>query len=353
MKRPRIRIVRRSSSNRSYTESSQSGNAEAIANNYDLLIQILVCLPVKSLLRFKSVSKAWSLSSLIPNSLATFFHTYQALSWTKLVLHSLKFLNFINHPSGLKILQSHNGFLLCSSFRDRFRHDYYVYNPTTKQFVTLPPPANQNTLIVFGVNLAFDPTNSPHYKFVFVQEPDPWLDLRDDPESRYASQQIEIYSSRTQSWRLSGNPFIAEVNTGFNRGVFCNGAIHWLTGWGTTSPYFNVEEEKLRELPMPPFPDDWEDLRMYVYFGESRGHLHLIEIYGPRTTQFNVYEIESDYSGWFVKYHIDLDPLTVAFPGMRRTYYDPSDLNYYVFSVLCIVREENDEESVIHGVADS
>ncbi|XVF11243.1 hypothetical protein REPUB_Repub08aG0009700 [Reevesia pubescens] len=240
--------------------------------------------------------------------------------------------------TGLKILQPCNGLLLCSSFCDRgFKHDYYVYNPTTKQFVTLPPPANQNTRIVSGVSLAFDRTKSPHYKVVFVREPDPWLGLRDDPESSYVNQQIEIFSSQTQSWRLSG-------------GVFCNGVIHWLTGWGTTSPYFNAEEEKLRQLPTPPFPGDWEDLIRYRYFGESRGHLHLIEIYGPQTTKFNVYEIESDYSGWFVKYHIDLDPLTVAFPGKIRTYLHPSDLNYYVFSVLCIVREANDEESymVLH-----
>lgn len=39
--------------------------------------------------------------------------------------------------------------------------------------------------------------------------------------------------------------------------------------------------------------------------------------------------------------YIDLDP--VAFPDMIRTYYDPSDLNYYVFSLLCIDREANDD----------
>ncbi|XVF11370.1 hypothetical protein REPUB_Repub08aG0022000 [Reevesia pubescens] len=96
-----------------------------------------------------------------------------------------------------------------------------------------------------------------HYIVVCVREPDPWLGLRDDPESSYVNQQIEIYTSQTQSWRLPGNPFIAEVNTGFKGGVFCNGAIHWLTGLGTT-PYFNVEEAKLRQLQMPPFPANVE-----------------------------------------------------------------------------------------------
>ncbi|KAL1160198.1 hypothetical protein V6Z11_A07G051200 [Gossypium hirsutum] len=149
------------------------------------------------------------------------------------------------------------------------------------------------------------------------------LNISDDPDSNFMSLQIEIYSSQTRSWRLSGKSFLAHVNTEFGGGVFCNGAIHWLGAWNNTSFYFN--------------------------FGESQNHLHLIEIYRPPTTRFTVYEIESDYSGWFVKYNINLDLLTAAYPGMVRTYCVPSDLNYYVFSVLCIVREADDEESYMDG----
>ncbi|KAK8343994.1 hypothetical protein V6Z12_A07G051500 [Gossypium hirsutum] len=176
------------------------------------------------------------------------------------------------------------------------------------------------------------------------------LNISDDPDSNFMSLQIEIYSSQTRSWRLSGKSFLAHVNTEFGGGVFCNGAIHWLGAWNNTSFYFNVQDEELRDLPMPPIPDDWEDLRRCRYFGESQNHLHLIKIYRPPTTRFTVYEIESDYSGWFVKYNINLDLLTAAYPGMVRTYCVPSDLNYYVFSVLCIVREADDEESymVLH-----
>ncbi|KAH1131474.1 hypothetical protein J1N35_002852 [Gossypium stocksii] len=161
---------------------------------------------------------------------------------------------------------------------------------------------------------------------------------------------MEIYSSQTRSWRRSGKPFLTHVNTGFEGGLFCNGAIHWLGAYNNTSFYFNVEDEELRDLPMPPIPDDWEDLRRVLYSGESRNHLHLIEIYRPPTSRFSVYEIESDYSGWFVKYNINLDPLIVAYPGMVRTYLDPSDLHYYAFSIFYIVREANDEESymVLH-----
>ncbi|PPR84415.1 hypothetical protein GOBAR_AA36294 [Gossypium barbadense] len=258
-----------------------------------------------------------------------------------------KYLDFINHPSGLKVVQSCNGLLLCSSSRyyNNFNYDYYIYNPTTKQFVTIPLPSNlQNARIVCRLSLAFDPTKSLHYRVVCVRNPDPWLNISDDPESDYVSQQIEIYSSQTRSLRLSGKSFLAHVNTGFGGELFCNGAIHWLGACNNTSFYFNAEEEELRDLPMPPIPDDWECLRRVLYFGESPNRLHLIEIYPPPTSRFSVYEVESDYSGWFVKYNIDLDPLMV------RTYRDPSDLNYYVFSIFYIVREANDEESymVLH-----
>lgn len=42
-----------------------------------------------------------------------------------------------------------------------------------------------------------------------------------------------------------------------------------------------------------------------MFFGKSNGHLHLIN--GPTMAEFRVLDMESDYSGWFVKYHVDLD----------------------------------------------
>ncbi|KAL7229412.1 hypothetical protein ACSBR2_008006 [Camellia fascicularis] len=41
------------------TSNTNQSSAEAVANNDDLLNQILVGLPIRSLLRFKSVSKHW------------------------------------------------------------------------------------------------------------------------------------------------------------------------------------------------------------------------------------------------------------------------------------------------------
>ncbi|KAF5948133.1 hypothetical protein HYC85_014090 [Camellia sinensis] len=99
-------------------------------------------------------------------------------------------------------------------------------------------------------------------------------------------------------------------------------------------------------MPMPPIPDGSEERRLR-YFRESRDHLHLIEIYGPRTTQFNVYEMERDYYGWFVQYRVDIDATPNAFSEMIHSSLDPSDLHYYQFVILGLIREENDDESFL------
>ncbi|TXG70578.1 hypothetical protein EZV62_005513 [Acer yangbiense] len=136
----------------------------------------------------------------------------------------------------------------------------------------------------------------------------------------YSRYQIEIYSSETASWRISGRSFIADDGVDFRRGVFWSGAVHWVNCFGP-SLYF----KRLR------------------YFDEFREHLHLVAIYG--TQKFDIYEMETDYSRWFVKYQVDLNGLTIAFPKMITRGLDPSDLHYYGFVILGIIREADDGES--------
>ncbi|GMP23910.1 hypothetical protein CsSME_00001350 [Camellia sinensis var. sinensis] len=92
---------------------------------------------------------------------------------------------------------------------------------------------------------------------------------------------------------------------------------------------------------MPPIPHgDWKG-RQFRYYGESNEHLHLVIIYGPRI-QFDVYEMERDYFGWFVKYCVDLGSVGAAFSQMmQRLSWDPM---YYSFAILSLVREEKDDE---------
>ncbi|KAF8369587.1 hypothetical protein HHK36_032391 [Tetracentron sinense] len=324
-----------------------------IADNDDLMTEILSRLPVKSLVKFKSVCKRWL--SLISNPHFCHIHCRgNPLSVSGLFLHKhsslikpefdfvpfdgnatgipFRSLSFIDDATGIKMVGSCNGLFCISCLKDsERRHTHYIYNPATKQHTTLPRPVGTN---VVALNLAFDPSKSPHYKAVCV---------RRSGES-FEIYQIEIYSSETGSWRPSGNPFYDSYEVVFHNAVYWNGAIHWI-GMLETSLYFDIEQENLGTMPMPP-KYEGQDEGGIVYFGESRGHMHLIEIYGPpATTQFDVLEMESDYSKWVVKYHVDLDALPTAYPEMVLNYHNPLNLYRYTFHVLCVIRGEKEEES--------
>lgn len=339
-KRIRIKII---------FPSLRSLSAETIANNDDLLTQILLRLPFKSLLRFKCVSKRWL--SLISNPLFYFrlnpSNSPRALlAQRSLVNFEFDFieldsnhsnppfntLNFFNHTSVIEVIQSSNGLLLCGSFcRYSRKQRYYICNPTTKQWKLLPPLTQVGETA--GLYLAFDPKKSPYYKVICVHQDD-----ISEPEYR-----ILTYSPEIGQWRASSTAtFNLPFDVGFYGGVFWNGSVHWYTDSGP-SVRFDVEQEKIEEMPMPPTPDDWYRRRV-KYFNESKGHLLLIEIYTPPSTQFNVCEMKREYSGWDVKYRVNLEGVVSAFPGMIRSYLDHYALNYYIFQIQSIIMGESDDE---------
>ncbi|OMO52198.1 hypothetical protein COLO4_37361 [Corchorus olitorius] len=337
--------------NFTYYPADETRSAETIANSHDLLIEILVRLPLKSLGRFKSVSKVWNsvisdpnfsrrlvpnISGLIIQKLPTLDYPepeYQLIPLTGLTDNKASFS--FNLPPGFEIVQSCHGLLILCHNDDS---SYYIYNPTTKQKVSLPPNLDTRNSESNYLNLAFDPTKSPHYKVVCVRRvADGDLKFSDTWDSKYVKRQIEIYSSQTRSWRLSGNAFTAHSNTIFREGVFCNGAIHWINYGDHSILYFNIDDEKLGQLPLPKLPPNIRSgygTKYMTYLMECRGHLHHIGTCLP-PTELKVQEMESDYSGWIVKYHVDLNPLIVAFPETQQRY----------LSLLFVVREANDEDS--------
>ncbi|CAL5364119.1 unnamed protein product [Camellia sinensis] len=349
-----------------------SSPIDKVAANDDILTQILIKLPVKSLMRFKSVSKHWL--SLIVNPHFARCRNPNSSFVSGLFLYSSKRrrnpeLNFIplqnnENPSddgddvylaplttipslsGKEIFSSCHGLLCCSSYSNLegdYQLRYHILNPTTKQFMSLPQPRDGHK----GFNLVFDPSRSPHYRVVGVWRVDcDDLVLSVDSDQNKLYYQIEIYSSETGSWRACAEPFTANRNSQFHSGVYWNGAINWFNTFGD-SLYFNMEDERVRTIPMPPIPHgDWKG-RPFGYYGESNDHLHFVEIYNPRI-QFDVYEIERDYSGCFVKYHVDLGSVGAAFPQMmQRLSWNPM---YYSFAILSLVREKKDDDSfmVLH-----
>ncbi|XP_033515734.1 F-box protein At5g07610-like [Nicotiana tomentosiformis] len=334
-------------------ELEQPTSAQIVASIDDLLLEILLRLPITSLLCFKTVSKHW-LSRITnpkfsvlchpnPNpALGLFLPSTSVLKPKFDYVHfdsqnptnpPFKKLKFTKDPFGITILQSCNGLLLCCSNRIRQPINYYVYNPTTKHYTTLPKSllGTENSKI-HGLSLAFDPAKSPHYRVICIR----------DSELSPQHYQIEIYSSETGPWRLSGGPFIADVN--FSTGVYWNGSIHWIsTNGNSNSLCYNIDLESLGVMPMPHVPDNNISLTT-TYFGESCDHLHLIQISNPQI-QFDVYEMKRDYSDWFVKYKVDLQPFATAFPKMTNTYLDPFEIDYYNFVILSLVRGRREEDA--------
>ncbi|XWS47700.1 hypothetical protein CRYUN_Cryun13aG0006600 [Craigia yunnanensis] len=321
-----------------------------IGNNDDILINILVHLPEKSLLRFRNVSKhllslisspyfsrCLNQSSKCPSAL--FLRVPPSSNKPKYYFLSLDgkpvrnpfitSLTFVDESAGIRILQSCNGLLLCRSNSriGEYNRNYYIYNPTTNKYTTIPKPGNRIPNTIFGVILAFDPSKSLHYKVVFV---------RSSKTSHLY--QLEIYSSETRHWSFSNE--IPEVN--YSQGVYCGGSIHWMKN-PRALLCFDVDQERFQEIPMPEIPGHWNQKAKCRYFGGFGGSLHLILTNGRHSTrQFDVYEMEKDFSRWFIKYQVDLNALISAYPEMTSCYSHPSDWDYHAFRVLAVVCKESE-----------
>ncbi|XP_047329381.1 F-box protein At5g07610-like [Impatiens glandulifera] len=343
-------------------------SADEIGSNHDLLLEILIRLPIKSLLRFKSVSKQWQSvisdqrfarrwrpTSSSPSGL--FFH------WFLSVYVSLPHIDFIpldnkinsstTYPPnlqffpylyGVKFMNSANGLLccvVCSKLKPIKVFSYHVINPSTRQFTTLPQPSLSTNLHLHGLTMAFDPAKSPHYKLVSLLS-----DILDCSSSSTTTHyQLEIYSSETQSWNASNETFTTpQRHPSFHRGVYWNGAILWFSSYGD-SVLFQIEEERIfsNKIPELTFEEGfWYDRLFCV--GESDGHLYLVVTYSPKTS-VKVYEMESDFSaGWVMKYSVDLFEVGKAFPLMLESL--PRSVS---FQILSMVWKKDDQSNGDQG----
>ncbi|KAL7224538.1 hypothetical protein ACSBR1_025910 [Camellia fascicularis] len=307
------------------SSESSPASEEVIASNEDLLTEILLRLPAKSLIRFKSVSKNWlhlisdshfalNHSRRIGNSSMIsglfFYYDYSRTEPHSVSLHahpyrnlpSLSFLNTVGeeyHPYSIQ--SACNGLILCQNYQivcNCYKKYYIVCNPTTQK-LTLLPQLDRLSLLYdsFGVYLAFDPSKSPHYKVVFFRP----------------CYQFDIYSSETASWKQITVSECEPLRDGF--------------------------EEKLIKTHNPPSPKILS-VDKTRYFGECGGHLLLVQMRLRDAMGFRILEMDRVSFHWIVRCRVNLRPLISVFPDI-----DIDDISIrYEFRVLCVVKgvSEND-----------
>ncbi|KAF7144498.1 hypothetical protein RHSIM_Rhsim04G0064700 [Rhododendron simsii] len=314
-----------------------------VGSNLDLVTEILLRVPAKPLIKFKCVSKHWL--SLISDSNFAINHTrrnptppvsgiYVSAKRSKSLilkdqfspfslgcrrgtsrLPAFSFLRDAISGDYSTVSHSSNGLFLCCNGN----MSYIVCNLTTQKFIPLPKPS----LTSSGEKpyLIFDPTKSPHYKVVLVNN-----------SHLLNASQLAIYTSEFASWKnVSLEPRIEN----FGRGVIWNGGIIWRSCWRREHIYYqlDVDTEKLTVTRVPPDPNLSSCV---IYFGECGGRLLLIQLPGNDFMEFQVFEMDRGDFRWILRYRVDLTSLPL--PNRSRC----------VISVITVVRgeKENDLEVV-------
>ncbi|XP_026398291.1 F-box protein At5g07610-like [Papaver somniferum] len=293
----------------------------------DILSKILLCLPVKSIIALKIVCKQWDSvisdssfqksvekkcrlsysGTFMPKSLCLTNrfketeHNFLDKDATSSV--PLKTWVFGKSKEGIKIEQSCNGLLLCSSKipTNCWGRAYYVYNPYTGKYKLIPRRCGFCS--VASVRLAFDPSISPYYKVISL-----W--------SRRGGYQIDIYSSQTSSSKNCGEKIRLQAYVSSESGVYLNGSLNWMSSQGTLV-YFEVDQEVIKHLAVTTYVIDGVRKRV-CYFDVCRGHLQMIVQNNPGVGScFDVLEMDTAYTGWDLKYRMDLESrLKVLYPDL-------------------------------------
>ncbi|KAL0006552.1 hypothetical protein SO802_008054 [Lithocarpus litseifolius] len=254
----------------------------------DLVEEILSRLPVKSLMRFKCVSKAWHTlisshqfakshfqrASQNPNRMNVLVLTNncvlssgcEALFQSRAIHGQPVDVDFHGFPLWgkghvEKNLASCNGLVCIELYNvDKWTTQYLVWNPSTKSYKNIPSPTSTN----FSVS-----SYLRRFGFGYDYSTDDYKILRPYNSDHIPMLRIEIFSLKTFTWRtilldeddnfIRSSPFIENT-------IYCNGAIYWSAkrNWKPSIIYFDLADEIFHELP-------WPESVSYYFRGESSG----------------------------------------------------------------------------------
>ncbi|KAK4770886.1 hypothetical protein SAY87_031418 [Trapa incisa] len=198
----------------------------------DVILQILVLLPVKSLIRAKAVCKMWH-KFISEQYFVRFYNGLSVTNPTVLVkievsdwdsrwiyVDSLRqasqlSLDFLNEH--VKIRASHNGFLCCSS--ELYKDKYYICNPMTREYTMLPREKNATWYFshkeAILVGLDYDLSGSK-FNVVVVAS---CGGIRRNRHDWVCS----VFDSESGKWRQ----YFSKESVKFYRIVLINGTLYW------------------------------------------------------------------------------------------------------------------------------
>ncbi|KAL7250453.1 hypothetical protein ACSBR1_012462 [Camellia fascicularis] len=277
--------------------SSQGSMSDYIPN--ELIIEILVRLPVQSLLRFTSVCKSWH--SLITNPSFIIKHLNQTITdrkrnSDKLLLrlcpdydekeHYLlcsddeKFgddysefeFPFKSLIGCFRIVGSCNGLLcLCDDYVGDTHH-IVLWNPSIRKSVTLPMPCKPRGPYMFVLGFGAHRMTHEHKVVRIVYEKEHINRFKVPPK-------VELYTQGIGSWReidSAAAPPYCMVEFMWSQ-AFVNGAVHWVAydpsvvgGFRNLIVSFDMVSEGFSEMMIPPALAGWHPMCLSIkLFGES------------------------------------------------------------------------------------
>ncbi|KAH6831996.1 hypothetical protein C2S53_008272 [Perilla frutescens var. hirtella] len=291
----------------------QSSAAAIIGRIDDLLIDIFLFLPARSLVRFKLVSKHWC--SLISTHSFARLHilhhprrcpepqkSFILSGWFPqfFICHgfSRRLVRFNFRLPHVKILQSCNGLLLLECRHSPFGTTlvYTILNPTTMQSRIL---IKREAPLLLG--LFFDPCKSPYYRVVCFEK---------NYRHRDLANTLSVFDSQTNTWKEEGtspirpDKFTIHSVVYWNNSVYILGSHHWLISLSSDGNYRYIKRPRIGHR-------DGAEIRKYIM--EANGHLHyLVLSLMAKDTYLVVYKMRHDGSGWLIKYTASFNPISVV-----------------------------------------